>query len=130
MKHKELFLLYHIFNSDDDAEAVEDIFAGYDQEFNLILMLKHTDYIEAEYNCSTYAVIRKDEAYKLALRLRVAMTGLPRAIAATVDDYLCIINPTTKQTRSCFSDLLKMVADNGCKLRLHRNFGANDYTCF
>jgi len=130
MESTDLFLLNGVFCSDDDADSAEDIYAGYDKELNLVVLLQHSDYVEPEYNCCAYAVVDKYEAYKLAKRLRVPMTRLPAAVSAPAEGYAHLVNPTLRQTRSCFNDILTFIADYGCRLRLLRTYGADGYTCF
>lgn len=130
MRRKDLFLLHDIFNSDDDADVVNDICAGYDEDFNLIILMEHTDYVEPEYNCNVYAVVGKDEAFNLSKRLGVPMAQLIDAIEDAVSGYDRLVNPTLKQTRDCFSDILRFVRDNGGRSKLHRTYGADGYTCY
>lgn len=130
MKREDLFLLHCIFNSDDDADIVNDIYAGYDEDFNLIILMEHTDYDDPQYNCDAYAVVGKDEAYDLSKRLGVPMTRLIDVIENAVSDYDNFVNPTLRQTRDCFSDILQFVRDNGGRSRLYRTYGAYGYTCF
>lgn len=130
MKHEDLFLLDEIFNSDDDAEVVEDIFAGYDETFNLIILLEHTSYDEPECNCCTYALVEKDEAFLLSKKLSVPMTHLVDVLKDSVKSYRRLVNPTLRQTRDCFSDILRLVSHNGCRYTLHRTHGADGYKCY
>lgn len=120
MSHKELFLAIDIFNSDDDSDIVEDIFAGFDEAFNLVVLLEYTDYQEPKYNHCSYATMTKDEAYRLAQRLRIPMTKIPAALAETVSDYDRIINPTLDHTRRCYKDILSFLMDNGAHLKQER----------
>lgn len=130
MKYEDLFLLRCIFNSDDDAQVVEDIYAGYDKSFNLIVLLEHTDYDEPEYNCCIYAIIKKDEAFKLAKRLHVPMTHLPSIICNSVDDeYYNLVNPTLRQTQDCFKEILECFIDEKCKFHVVRTYGCYGYCC-
>ena len=131
MKHDDLFLLRSIFNSDDDGNPIEEIWTGYDKSLNLIVLLEHTDYDYPEYNCATYAVINKEDAFSLARRLKVNMTDLPDIIADSIDSqYLEIINPSLRQTKECFAEILECFADERCRIRLVRTCGAYGYSCF
>lgn len=129
MKHNDLFLLDNIYNSDEDADIVEDIYMGYDQSMNLNIVLEHSDYSEPQYNCLVYAEINKDEAYELAKRLHVPMTHISDAIKTSIGNYKHIVNPSLNQTRDCFKQILDFIADNNCRYRVHRTFGADNYTC-
>ncbi len=131
MKHEDLFLLRYIFSSDDDGNPVEDIYVGYDEAFNLIVLIEHADYDFPEYNCCAYAVINKDEAFKLAKRLKASMTELPGIVSYSVDDeYYEIVNPSIRQTQECFRDILGCFANEKCIFRLVRTYGAYGYSCF
>lgn len=130
MTHDSLFLCHHVFCSDDDADTVEDIFVGYDETLNLVVLLEHTDYTEPQYNCCAYAVVSKDEAFTLAKLHSVTMAQLPRAISENVEDYRGAINPTLGLTRCCFRDLLGRLADSGCHMKMKRTFADDEYTCF
>lgn len=130
MKLDDLFLTENIFNSDDDSEVVDDIYAGYDEAFNLVILMEYTNYDESEFNCCAYAVVGKEEAFKLAKEFCVPMTSLTEVIKGAVKPYRRLVNPTLSQTRNCFSDILKFLTDNGCKLTLHRTYGADGYTCY
>lgn len=124
-----LFLTYGAFCSDDDADVAEDIYAGYDEKLNLIVVLQHTDYVEPEYNCCAYAVIDKDEAYALAKRLSVPMTHLPEAVCMPAEGYAHLVNPSLGQTRRCFNSILNYIIRLGGRLSLRRTYGADGYTC-
>lgn len=131
MKHGDLFLLRSIFSSDDDGNPVEDLFAGYDDQHNLIVLLEHIDYDEPENNCHAYAIVNKDEAFDLARRLKVPMTELPDLIGGSVDDeYFEIINPSPRQVRNCFKEILDNFTIEKCRFRLIRKAAASGYTCF
>jgi len=131
MQRNDLFLLRYIFSSDDDGNPVEDIYVGYDGNFNLIVLIEHTDYDEPEYNCCAYAIIKKDDAFSLAERLKVSMSDLPDVVGDSVDDeYYEIINPSIRQTQECFHEILECFVDEKCRFRLVRTYGAYGYTCF
>lgn len=130
MKHDDLFLTDCIYTSDEDADMVEDIFVGYDPMMNLNVVLEHSDYSEPQYNCFICAEINKDDAYELAKRLHVKMTQISEAFRASIADYTHLVNPTLSQTRDCFKELLDFIADNNCRYKIHRTFGADNYTCF
>lgn len=54
-----------IFNSHEDFSVYEAIYAGYDDNLNLIIMCEHTDFDESDYDCATCAVLNKSEAKNL-----------------------------------------------------------------
>ncbi len=130
MKYNELFLSQYVFCSDDDCPVVEEIFVGYAESLDLIVLLEHTNYDKPENNCCTYAKIEKAVAFKLAKRLRASMTELPGIINDSVAGYGDIVNPTIGQVRDCFRDILSRLSYEKCKFRLIRTYGSHGYRCF
>lgn len=121
MSHKDLFLCSYVFSSDDDGNPVADIYVGYDASLNLIVLFELTDYDFPEFNSSCSAIIDKHEAYWLSKRLEVPMSDLPGFISNSVDEsYYEIINPSVRDTRECFRDLLDCFIAEGCHLRIFR----------
>lgn len=130
MKHDDLFLLQYIFSSDDDFNPVEDIYVGYDESFNLILLLEHTDHDFPLFNCHTYALIKKEDAFSLARKLSIPMTELPTVISNAPDDsYYEIINPTLNEVRDCFKDIIDCFTDEKCRFQIVRKYGKYGYHC-
>ncbi|MCM1520518.1 MAG: hypothetical protein NC098_07000 [Lachnoclostridium sp.] len=131
MHHNDLILCTYIFSSDDDGCPVQDIYSGYDEKFNLIILLEHTDYDLSEYNCHTYAIITKHQAYRLARRLQASMIQLPTLVSDCVDDsYYEITNPSIRDTRECFTDILASLAEEKCPFRIIRHPSVAGYTCY
>ena len=131
MKHDDLILPRYIFSSDDDGNPVEDIYAGYDEAFNLIVLIEHTDYDFPEYNCCTYALVEKNEAFNLAKRLKISMTELPGIVSDSVDEeYYGSVNPSIRQTRDCFKEILDRFVYEKCRFQLIRRRGQHGYICF
>lgn len=127
----DLFLVCGVFSSDDDLEVVEDICVGYDEQFNLVVLLEHADYEEPGRNCRTCAVVAKDGAFGLARRLGVGMADLPRRLGEWgCEGYEELVNPTLGETRGCFRHLLDFLAQSGCRYRLARTYGEDGYFCF
>lgn len=114
-------------NSDDDCPIVEDLFVGYDKAFNLIIMVAHTDYCEPQYNCTTCAIINKDEAAKLAKRLQISMKQLPGFIRDSMDEYRDIVNATFSQVRDCFKEIIECLIDEKCRFRIERHTGRHGF---
>ncbi len=120
MKIENLFLVSHVLNSDEDSSVIEDLYAGYSPALNLIIAVTYTDYDNPDYNCITYAEIKKGNAYKLSRRLRVAMKDLPNYIASSLDDYQEIINPRPSDVSRCFAEILDCLVEEGCRFRIVR----------
>lgn len=131
MKHNDLFLLSYIFSSDDDGNPVEDVFAGFDEAFNLVVLIEHKDYDFPEYDSCAYAIVKKEDAYELAKRHKLPMTDLPGLIGASVDqDYYEIVNPSIRQTQNCFHEILAYLSHERCRFKLVRIKGESGYCCY
>lgn len=84
MHYLDLYCSAYVFNSDDDLPFVADLTVGYDLASNdLIILLAYTDYEEPEYNCATWAIVKKDDAFKLARRKRGISPVRPGKMAFT-----------------------------------------------
>ena len=130
MRHEDLFLLSYIFSSDDDGDCLEDIYAGYDDKFNLVILIEHMDSNYPEHNCCAYAIINKDDAFLLAKQLKVGMTDLPAAISKSIgDDYYDLVNPSVNQTQRCFREIIEYLGYEKCKFKLIRELGIGGYYC-
>lgn len=130
MHYLDLFCSAYVFNSDDDQPIVADLTVGYHRESNdLIILLSYTDYEEPEYNCATWAIVKKDEALKLARRLKVSMPGLPRFIYDCMEEWRDIINPSTHDVKGCFKEILDCLVDEKCRYTLRRKYGKSGWTC-
>lgn len=131
MLHNDLILCTYIFSSDDDGNPVQDIYTGFDENFNLIILLEHADYDSPEYNCHTCAIINKHQAYRLARRLQAPMIQLPSLVSECIDDtYYKITNPSIRDTRECFTDILASLAEEKCNFRIIRHPSPAGYTCY
>lgn len=131
MTHDDLFLTHYVFSSDDDFNPVEDIYVGYDERFNLIVMIEHTDYDFPEYNSCTYVRVSREETFKLSRRLDVSLVELPALISDSIDDDYCgIVNPSTRHTKQCFREILECFTAEGCRFSLVRQKDATGYACF
>lgn len=117
---EDLICTCYVFNSHEDFSVAEDLYTGFDSNFNLIILCKHTDYDEPDYNCSTYAIVDKDEAYRLAKRLKVSLCLLPKEIGAYMADWDEIDCPLPEDVRACFKDITECLIDEGCHLRILR----------
>lgn len=125
--HKDLFCLCYIFNSHDDFPVVEELYAGFDENFNLIILCEHTDYDEPLYNCSTCAVVSKEDAYRLAKKLKVSVQDLPKEIAESMSDWNDIVCPLPKDVRACFKEITDCLLEDGCHFIINRNPSQNGY---
>lgn len=121
MKHEDLSLSRCVFSSHDDFNPVCSIYVGYDDGRNLILLLEHTDYDAREFGYAEYAVINKDEGFKLAKRVGVAMRDLPDYLSGLPDDYYFELStPFPGDVRDCFADMLDCLLALKCRFRTKR----------
>lgn len=118
MKTDDLFLCCCIMSSDDDQLVTADIYAGFDSDFNLVIMLVYDDFDHPHRNTTTCAIVRKDEAYRLSRRLRVPMTKLPDVIYDSMDHYGNIVNATPSQVRACFKEITDSLVADRCHFRI------------
>lgn len=107
-----------VFNSHEDFSIYEAIYAGFDAEFNLIVVSEYSDSDEPQYNRASYAIVNKHEARKLARRLRVEPLALPGAIADAMSAWEDIVCPLPSDVRDCFKDITECLLDEGCRLRI------------
>ncbi len=125
--HKDLICLSYVFNSHEDFSVIEELYAGFDNEFNLIILCEHTDYDEQSYNCATYAIVSKEEAYHLAQKLKVPLQSLPSEISKEMSEWGNIVCPTPRDVRDCFKELTECLIDEGCHLRIQRQESKNGF---
>lgn len=108
--------------------CTEEIYAGFDREFNLLIVCEHTDSDEPDYNCATYAVMDKDEAFRLAKKLSVPLKKLPTEITRSMEEWGELRCPTPSDVRDCFKDITECIIEEGCHLRIRRAPSKNGYT--
>lgn len=126
----DLICLHSVFYSHEDYSVVEDIYAGFDSEFNLVIVCEHTDYEDPAYNCATYAIVDKGDAYKLSKRLKVSLRDLPKEIRDCMSDWSEIRCPDPSDVRACFKEITECIIGEGCHFRIERKAGANGFvTC-
>ncbi len=119
-----------IFNSHEDFSVYEAIYAGYDDNLNLIIMCEHTDSDESDYDCATCAVLNKSEAKKLAKRFKVTLLNLPFEIADSMSEWDELVCPLPSDVRNCFKEITECLIDEGCHFRIKRKSAQNGYvTC-
>lgn len=126
-KHQDLICRSYIFNSHEDFSVVEDLYAGFDNDLNLIILCEYTDYDNPDYNCATCAVVNKEEAFRLAKRLKVSLCELPAEISDSMSEWNEIVCPIPKDVRDCFKEITECLIDEGCHFRIKRKPSPNGY---
>lgn len=109
-----------IIESDNDAGIVETLCVGYDDNFNLMVVLEHTDYEHQHRSNRKAAMVSKEDAYVLARRIGVAMTELPHAIADAFSDYPDRMCASLSDVKSCFSEALARLQYEKCRYHIVR----------
>lgn len=109
-----------VFNSHEDFSVFEAVYAGYDDNGNLIILCEHSDSDEPEYNSSTYAILDKHEAERLAKRLEVSLPDLPMEIADAMSEWDEIVCPQPSDVRNCFKEITECLIDEGCHFKIER----------
>ncbi|MCM1220735.1 MAG: hypothetical protein NC548_40220 [Lachnospiraceae bacterium] len=125
--HKDLICVSYIFNSHEDFSVVEDIYAGFDKDFNFLILCEHTDYDDSRYNSATCAVLSKEEAYRLAKRLKVSLSDLPLAITESMSEWNEIPCPLPKDVRACFKEITDCLIDEGSRFIIKIKPSPNGY---
>lgn len=125
----ELFLSDLIISSHEDFEVIDDLEAGFNEQFELIIRLSR------EYNgwtgedmddpkCAIEMIVSKENAFKLAQRLKTPLAQLHNRIAASVspkwDDYDPFPEPSDIWYSFC--QLRAFLEMNKCPYRTARKF--------
>ncbi len=121
-----LICLNRLFNSHDDYSTVEALYAGFDDEFNLVILCEHTTYDNPVSNFATIAVVDKDEAFILAQKHKVALKELPYTIGI-YDDWFDISCPTPNDVRDCFKEVTDDLIAEGCHFKIKRKPSPNGF---
>lgn len=119
-----------VFNSHEDFSVYEEIYAGFDHEFNLMIVCEHSDSDDPDYNCATYAMMDKEEAFRLAKKLSVSLKELPTEISRSMEEWGTLPCPTPSDVKDCFKDITECIIEEGCHLKICRSPSKNGYiTC-
>lgn len=129
MKSEDLVLPYWVMCSDEDQTVVQDLTIGYDEKLNLIVLIERSDYEDQQYNCSTWAVIDKNDAADLARRLNVSMKELPEAMGRDMSAGSNAVNATLSQVRNCFRSIIDCLTTYRCKYRIYRLPDIDGHAC-
>lgn len=120
---------YFIMCSDDDQPAVQDLSVGFNIRAELVVRIKHTDYDNHAYDCMTGAIVNEDDARAMARRHGIPYSEVPALIGECMADWGCLVNPTFRQVRDCFSDILESLLAEDCRFRIERIPARNGYCC-
>ena len=126
---EQIIFTNHIMNSDEDASIVQELCVGFTNNHKLVVSINHFDYNDPRYNCSTWAVVNADDAYRLSRRLQVSLHKLPMAICEYMSDWCEIVNPSVSQVQACFKEITECLLDEGCHFRIRRSYGLCGFYC-
>lgn len=119
---KELFLQDYVMTTDYDAPIVASISVGFSEKLELTIRAEFNDYeLRDTYGFELY--VKKENAYRLARRLGVAMTELPELIAQTVRDYGDVVNADFKVAAACFFEMRDFLENHDCRYKIRRHYG-------
>ncbi len=124
----DLIRCVRVFSSHDDFSVFEAVYAGYDDQFNLLVMCEHTDYDDPDYCSATYAILNKHEAVRLAIKLKVSLPELPSEIAGSVSEWNETDFPRPSDVRDCFKEITDNLLSMGCHFKIERKPSANGFT--
>lgn len=117
-KHNDLICPNFIFGSHDDFSIILDLYVGYDNDFNLVILCEQTNYERPDSICALCAIVEKEEAYKLSRKLNVSMNDLPREISNAMSHYEKINCPEPSDVRDCFREITECIVEEGCKFKM------------
>lgn len=126
-KSEDLIRCINIFNSHEDFQVYEAVYAGYDEDWNLVIICEYTDCDAPQYDCGTYAILNKHEALRLAGRLKVPLIDLPLEIAESMSEWNEIVCPLPSHVEDCFKDITECLLDEGCRFKICRKSARNGY---
>lgn len=121
---------YFIMCSDEDQPKVMDLYAGYNSRKQLVIACDFSDYDDEGHNCATAAIVDKEDAEALAKRLDVSFEELPKLISDNMEEWREIINPDCDQVVNCFTEITEMLVEDGCRYKIVRKYGKNDFFWF
>lgn len=116
-----------IFNTHEDFEDYEAVYVGFDSKINLIILCEYSCYSRPEFDCGTYAILSPGEAFRLAKRLKVALSDLPAEIGQAMADWNEIHFAEPSDVRDCFKEITECLIDEGCRFRIARRRARNGY---
>ena len=125
----ELYAYSHVMSSDDDQPIVMDIYAGFTGDDELTIAVDCRYYDDHRYDCSTAAIVNKDDAEAMARRHKVEYFQFPRFISRCMAEWREIINPDFRQIADCFKEITECLLDEGCRFRITRTHGKDHSTC-
>lgn len=114
LRSEDLICCCDVFGSHEDFSVAVNIYAGFDVDFNLVIMCGSSDTDNSGGYNSTYAVVDKDEALRLARHLGISLRELPAEIGRSMEEWCEISAPTPTDVRNCFKDITECLVDEGC----------------
>lgn len=120
LTYDDLICSEYIFCSHDDYVVVEDLYSGFDEDFNYVIVCQHTNYDMPQNDSATYLYIDKDEAFDLAKKLGTTLRQLPEVIGASMSEWRENPCPDPRDVRDCFKELIDKLTYEGCHYRIEK----------
>jgi len=99
-----------IIESHDDLEIWASVTVGFDDDKNLVILLKHIDYEDRNNDNNTYVIVDKEEAITLSRRLKVGITTLPKAIFDRYGDTSNL--SVSSHVEAVFKEIVEFINDH------------------
>lgn len=100
--------------SDDDLSVVNELHAGFDKDYNLIVCLDHGDYDDHDRDYVRAFMVIKSEAEILAKKLFTPFDELPQAVADHMHLWGEIVNAKPGEVEECQVAIEKLFKQLGC----------------
>lgn len=120
---------YVVMSTDEDQPRVIDIYVGFNEKQELVVTADYSNFENGAYNCSTAIVVSTEDGWKMARRNRVRYSGLPYFIAECMHEWGEIVNADLASARRCIKEIHESLLDEGCRTRIVRTYGRNEFRC-
>ena len=124
-----LSLTSGVMSTDDDQPRIMNIAAGFNYFAELTVAAEYYNIEAPEYDCHTAAIVNTEDAERMARRNKVSYWELPYFIADCMERWGRIVNPTPRHARKCFREITDCLIEEGCRFRIERTYGKNDWFC-
>ena len=118
MDTSQWLLSQEIFHTHDDAEVGYVLVVGFDERRDLVIMLGRYRDDNAKEKVLRRVVVRKEDAFRAARRLRISMTALPGHLADKFSDLDSFGG--LAQAEAILADLLDYLLSIGVSYRQSR----------
>lgn len=120
---------FQVMCTDEDQPMLMTVLAGFNRFNELTVVAEYYNSEEPDYECSTAAVVNTEDAERMAGRNRVSYRKLPYFIADCMESWGRIVNASLRDARKCFREITDCLIEEGCRFRIDRTYGKNDWFC-